>query len=38
MVLKKAQEVIKKQANRHRGKVEEYKARDIVLLSMRDLK
>ena len=36
--LKKAQEKIKKQADRHRGEVEEYKVGDMVLLSTRDLK
>jgi len=38
IALKKAQEEIKKQTNQHRGKIEEYKVEDIVLLSMRDLK
>ena len=36
--LKKAQEEMKKQADRHRGEVEEYKVGDIVLLSTKDLK
>jgi len=36
--LKKAQEEMKKQADRHKGEVEEYKVRDMVLLSTRDLK
>jgi len=36
--LKKAQEEMKKQADRHRGEVEEYKVGDMVLLSTRDLK
>jgi len=37
-VLRKAQEEMKKQANRHREKVEEYQIGDMVLLSTRDLK
>jgi len=37
-VLRKAQEEMKKQADWHRGEVEEYKIGDIVLLSTRDLK
>jgi len=37
-VLEKAQEEIKKFANRKRGKGEEYKVGDLVLLSMKDLK
>jgi len=37
-VLRKAQEEIKKQADWHRGEVEEYKVGDMVLLSTRDLK
>jgi len=37
-VLRKAQEKMKKQADQHRGEVEEYKVRDMVLLSTRDLK
>ena len=36
--LRKAQEEMKKQTDRHRGEVEEYKVRDMVLLSTRDLK
>jgi len=36
--LKKAQEEMKKQADQHRGEVEKYKVRDMVLLSIRDLK
>ena len=36
--LRKAQEEIKKQADWHRGEVEEYKVRNMVLLSTRDLK
>ena len=36
--LRKAQEEIKKQADRHRGEVEEYKVGDMVLLSTRDSK
>jgi len=32
------QEEMKKQADWHRGEVEEYKVRDMVLLSTRDLK
>jgi len=37
-VLRKAQEEVKKQADRHRGEVEKYKAGDMVLLSTKDLK
>jgi len=37
-VLRKAQEEMKKQADQHRGEVEEYKVGDMVLLSTRDLK
>ena len=37
-MLRKAQEEMKKQANRHREKVEEYQIGDMVLLSTRDLK
>ena len=37
-VLKKAQEEIKKQADRKRGESEEYQVGDLVLLSMKDLK
>jgi len=36
--LQKVQEEMKKQADRHRGEVEEYKVGDMVLLSTRDLK
>jgi len=36
--LRKAQEEMKKQMDRHREEVEEYKVRDIVLLSTKDLK
>ena len=36
--LKKAQEEMKKFANRKRGEEEEYKVRNLVLLSMKDLK
>ena len=36
--LSKAQEDMKKYANRHRGEVEEYKVGDLVLLSTKDLK
>jgi len=36
--LRKAQEEMKKQADQYRGEVEEYKIRDMVLLSTRDLK
>jgi len=36
--LRKAQEEMKKQVDRHRGEVEEYKVGDMVLLSTRDLK
>jgi len=36
--LEKAQEEIKKFANKKRGEGEEYKVRDLVLLSMKDLK
>ena len=35
---KKVQEKIKKQADRHRRELEEYKARNMVLLSTKDLK
>jgi len=38
VVLRKVQEEMKKQTDRHRGKVEEYKVGDMVLLSTRDLK
>jgi len=38
VVLKKAQEKMKKQVDWHRGEPEEYKVRDLVLLSMKDLK
>jgi len=38
VALRKAQEEMKKQADRHRGEVEEYKVGDMVLLSTRDLK
>ena len=37
-VLRKVQEEMKKQADRHRGDVEEYKVGDMVLLSTKDLK
>ena len=37
-VLRKVQEEMKKQADRHRGEVEEYKVGDMMLLSTRDLK
>ena len=37
-MLKKVQGEIKKQADRYRGETEEYKFRDIVLLSTKDLK
>jgi len=37
-VLSKAQENMKRYANRHRGKMEEYKVGDLVLLSTKDLK
>jgi len=37
-VLRKAQEEMKKQADRHRGEVEKYKVGDMVLLSTKDLK
>jgi len=37
-VLEKAQEEMKKFANRRRGEGEEYKVGDLVLLSMKDLK
>ena len=37
-VLKKVQEEMKRQADRHRGELEEYQVRDMVLLSIRDLK
>ena len=36
--LRKAQEEMKKQTDRHRGEVEEYKVGDMMLLSTRDLK
>jgi len=36
--LRKAQKEMKKQTDRHRGEVEEYKVGDMVLLSTRDLK
>jgi len=36
--LSKAQEDMKKYADRHRGKVEEYRVGDLVLLSTKDLK
>ena len=36
--LRKAQEKMKKQADQHRGEVEEYKVGDIVLLSTKELK
>jgi len=36
--LRKAQEEMKKQADRHRGEVEEYKVGDMVLLSTKELK
>jgi len=38
VALRKAQEEMKKQADRHRGEVEEYKMGDMVLLSAKDLK
>ena len=38
MALEKAQEEIKKLANRRRGEGEEYKVEDLVLLSTKDLK
>ena len=38
MALRKMQEEMKKQADRHRGEAKEYKVRDMVLLSTRDLK
>jgi len=37
-VLRKAQEEMKKQADRHKGEVEEYKVGDMVLLSTKELK
>jgi len=37
-VLRKAQEEMKKQADPHRGEVEEYKVGDMVLLSTKELK
>ena len=37
-VLKRAQEEMKKQADRKRGEAEEYQVRDLVLLSTKDLK
>ena len=36
--LRKAQEEMKKQADRHRREVEEYKVGDMVLLSTKELK
>jgi len=36
--LEKAQEDMKKYANRHRGEMEEYRVGDLVLLSTKDLK
>jgi len=36
--LRKAQEEMKKQTDRHRGEVEEYKVGDMVLLSTKELK
>jgi len=36
--LRKVQEEMKKQVDRHRGEVEEYKVGDMVLLSTKDLK
>ena len=38
VALKKAQEEMKKQADRKRGEVEEYRVGDLVLLNMKDLK
>jgi len=38
VALRKAQEEMKKQADQHRGEVEEYKVGDMVLLSTKDLK
>jgi len=38
VALEKAQEEIKKLANRRRGEGEEYKVEDLVLLSTKDLK
>jgi len=38
VVLRKAQEEMKKQADWHRGEVEEYRVGDMVLLSTKDLK
>ena len=37
-VLQKAQEDIKRYADRERGEVEEYRVHDLVLLSIKDLK
>ena len=37
-MLKKAQEEMKKQADRKRGEAEEYQVGDLVLLSTKDLK
>ena len=37
-VLKRVQEEMKKQADKKRGEAEEYQVRDLVLLSMKDLK
>jgi len=37
-VLKKAQEEMKRQVDQHRGEVEEYKVRDMMLLSTKELK
>jgi len=37
-VLEKAQEDMKKYANRKRSDIEEYKVRDLVMLSTKDLK
>ena len=36
--LKKVQEEMKKYTDRKRGKEEKYKVRDLILLSMKDLK
>ena len=38
VTLEKVQEKIKKYADRKQGKGEEYKVRDLILLSMKDLK
>jgi len=38
VALRKVQEEMKKQVDQHRGEVEKYKVRDMVLLSTRDLK